>query len=46
MIFHNETDLRTVFILQHGENETSHEEVNLSLAGSDSYGIKDRTLTF
>ena len=46
MIFHNETDLRTVFIMNHGDEEPTHEEVDLSLAGADSYGIKERFLTF
>ena len=46
MIFHNETDLRTVFITRLPGEEETHEEVNLSLAGPDSMGIKERTLSF
>ena len=46
MIFHNETDLKTVLIMNHGEEEPTHEEVDLSLAGLDDDGIKEKWLSF
>ena len=46
MILHNETEVLAVFILQHGEDDPIHEEVDLSLAGFDSLGIKDKSFSF
>ena len=46
MIFHNETELRTVFILQKDKENPTYEEVDLSLAPVDSQGVKSKSFTF